>query len=226
MRQEGEPSVGEILRSIKKVMARDNRDILREERRREYEEGDQDQPPEPAEVEQGEAGHHQPEHGVANDAESDRGQVDADGGSADEAAVTPPGDDQGASSQSEPGGEPGEAGWANARKDGWGGDETPDMSPESAAASDRPAAESAAETPAPGSDAEPLTADETAEAMRQSLAALALLAEPSRPGESPMENMARQMLRPMLSQWLDTHLPGIVERQVKAEIARIVGSKG
>ena len=34
MRQEGEPSVEEILESIKKVIARDNRDTLQAERRR------------------------------------------------------------------------------------------------------------------------------------------------------------------------------------------------
>ena len=77
----------------------------------------------------------------------------------------------------------------------------------------------------------PLTTDEAAEAMRKSLAALAMLSEPParpqivRSGETSLEGMVREMLRPMMAQWLDTHLPAIVERMVKAEIARIAGKK-
>jgi cell pole-organizing protein PopZ len=37
--------------------------------------------------------------------------------------------------------------------------------------------------------------------------------------------MVREMMRPMLAQWLDANLPEIVERLVKAEIARIAGKK-
>lgn len=81
-------------------------------------------------------------------------------------------------------------------------------------------------------DAEPgLTTDRAAEAMRQSLAALAMLAEPParpqivRQGETSLEGMVREMLRPMLAQWLDANLPGMVEKLVKAEIARIAGKK-
>lgn len=80
-------------------------------------------------------------------------------------------------------------------------------------------------------DARGLTNDGAADAMRQSLAALAMLAEPSAPpkivrsGETSLEGMVREMLRPMMAQWLDAHLPEIVERMVKAEIARIAGKK-
>lgn len=76
-----------------------------------------------------------------------------------------------------------------------------------------------------------LTTDEAAQAMRQSLAALAMLSEPPakpqivRSGETSLEGMVREMLRPMMAQWLDAHLPEIVERMVKAEIARIAGKK-
>jgi cell pole-organizing protein PopZ len=38
--------------------------------------------------------------------------------------------------------------------------------------------------------------------------------------------MVRNMLRPMLQTWLDEHLPGIVERLVREEIARVVGDAG
>lgn len=78
---------------------------------------------------------------------------------------------------------------------------------------------------------EGLTNDAAADAMRQSLAALAMLAEPPakpqivRQGETSLEGMVREMLRPMLAQWLDANLPGMVEEMVKAEIARIAGKK-
>ena len=68
--------------------------------------------------------------------------------------------------------------------------------------------------------------------MRDSLTALAMLAEPGaapqivRSGETSLEGMARELLRPALSEWLDKNLPPLVERLVAAEIARIVGKKG
>lgn len=36
-----------------------------------------------------------------------------------------------------------------------------------------------------------------------------------------VEGMMREMLRPMLKEWLDEHLPAVVERMVEKEIARI-----
>jgi uncharacterized protein len=36
----------------------------------------------------------------------------------------------------------------------------------------------------------------------------------------------REMLRPILETWLDRHLPGIVERLVREEIARVTGEAG
>ena len=68
--------------------------------------------------------------------------------------------------------------------------------------------------------------------MRESLAALAMLAEPSAPpqivrsGETSLEGLVRELLRPMLAQWLEANLPQIVDRMVQAEIARIAGKKG
>jgi uncharacterized protein len=44
--------------------------------------------------------------------------------------------------------------------------------------------------------------------------------------ERTLEELVRQMLRPMLQTWLDEHLPGIVERLVREEIARVVGEAG
>ncbi|HYZ42230.1 MAG TPA: DUF2497 domain-containing protein [Stellaceae bacterium] len=41
-----------------------------------------------------------------------------------------------------------------------------------------------------------------------------------------LEDIVREMLRPLLQSWLDEHLPGIVERLVREEIARVVGEAG
>ncbi len=149
MRQEGEPSVEEILESIKKVIARDNRDSAQAERRR------------------------RETHGVSGSRSRDEDEVLDLGMAASELAD----------------------------------DETE------------------------AADTDGLTTDSTADAMRQSLAALAMLAEPSVPpqivrsGETSLEGMVREMLRPMMAQWLEAQLPEIVERLVKAEIARIAGKK-
>lgn len=78
----------------------------------------------------------------------------------------------------------------------------------------------------------PLVHDQATASMRDSLAALAMLAEPGAPpqivrsGETSLEGLVRDMLRPMLSDWLDKNLPAMVEKMVAAEIARIAGKKG
>ena len=80
-------------------------------------------------------------------------------------------------------------------------------------------------------DAAPLLTEDTRSSMRESLAALAMLSEPGaapqivRSGETSLEGMARELLRPALAEWLDKNLPPLVERLVAAEIARIVGKK-
>ena len=77
----------------------------------------------------------------------------------------------------------------------------------------------------------PLLAEDTRSSMRDSLAALAMLAEPGVPpqivrsGETSLEGMTRELLRPALTAWLDKNLPPLVERLVAIEIARIVGKK-
>jgi cell pole-organizing protein PopZ len=84
----------------------------------------------------------------------------------------------------------------------------------------------------PGEDEEEgLIADATRSAMQQNFAALTMLSKPGkqpqivRQGETSLEGLVRDMLRPMLSKWLDENLPGMVEDLVKAEIARIAGKK-
>jgi uncharacterized protein len=44
--------------------------------------------------------------------------------------------------------------------------------------------------------------------------------------ERTLEEIVREVLRPLLQAWLDSHLPGIVERLVREEIARVVGEAG
>ncbi len=41
-----------------------------------------------------------------------------------------------------------------------------------------------------------------------------------------LEDLVREMLRPMLKTWLDDNLPGMVERLVRAEIERVSRSRG
>jgi cell pole-organizing protein PopZ len=41
-----------------------------------------------------------------------------------------------------------------------------------------------------------------------------------------LEDIVRDVLRPLLQAWLDDHLPGIVERLVRDEIARVTGAAG
>lgn len=45
-------------------------------------------------------------------------------------------------------------------------------------------------------------------------------------GGPTIEDVVREEVRPMLKEWLDNHLPGIVERAVRAEIERVVNRGG
>ena len=154
MRQQGEPSVEEILESIKRVIARDNRETAQVERTRR-----------------------------------------ATAGVGTEMLIEAEGDDEGEE------------------------DEVFDLG-------------EAVELAEAKDEASGLTTERTAGAMRESLAALAMLAEPGAPpqivrsGETSLEGLVRDMLRPMLAQWLEANLPAIVDRMVQAEIARIAGKKG
>lgn len=159
MRQEGEASVEEILESIKKVIARDNRASAIIERRKREDDGVVNNMPEPA--------------------DQDEADEILDLGTAE--MVDDAGADEGI---------------------------------------------------ALGDSDEPLTTETVRDSMRENLAALAMLAEPGVPpqivrsGETSLEGMVREMLRPMLSDWLDANLPGMVEKMVKDEISRIAGKRG
>ena len=156
MRQAGEPSVEEILASIKKVIARDNREVAAVERREREERGmgSEDRMRQAAEA----------------DFDSDDSEV-LDLAELDAEMTEPVRDNQ-------------------------------------------------------------LVATETVNSISESLAALAMMAQPPaapqivRSGETSLEGMVRDLLRPELAKWLDTNLPPLVERLVATEIARIVGKKG
>jgi uncharacterized protein len=74
---------------------------------------------------------------------------------------------------------------------------------------------------------EVLLDDNKAQSLRHSFSTLQTLAEPgaapqiTRSDETSLEGMTRDLLRPMLKAWLDTHLPPIVEALVEREIMRI-----
>lgn len=77
----------------------------------------------------------------------------------------------------------------------------------------------------------PLVAAAARDAMQENLAALAMMAIPGarpqivRSGETSLEGLTRELLRPMLAEWLEANLPAMVERMVQTEIARIVGKR-
>ncbi len=162
MRQQGEPSVEEILESIKQVIARDNRVGAAEVRR-----------------------------------------------------------------QRETDGLPGAAPTDRAR--GHGKDDILDLSVSAEYLDDAP--ETVAEDISDVDDV-PLLTNGARSSMRESLAALALLSEPGaqpkivRSGETSLEGLVREMLRPALAEWLEANLPPIVERMVADEIRKISTKKG
>ncbi|MBY0337941.1 MAG: DUF2497 domain-containing protein [Acetobacteraceae bacterium] len=47
----------------------------------------------------------------------------------------------------------------------------------------------------------------------------------TRSGGPSIEDVVREEMRPLLKEWLDTHLPAIVERLVKAEIERVMSQR-
>ncbi len=71
----------------------------------------------------------------------------------------------------------------------------------------------------------PLLDEQAAGASREALETLTTVAAsvPPPPAVNPLEEMVRDMLRPVLKQWIDEHLPAIVDEHVKREITRITG---
>lgn len=89
------------------------------------------------------------------------------------------------------------------------------------------------ETPAPEPEpvqieapAEPILSATTAQATRGPLEALSrMLVKPDVAGSDTLEGLVREMLRPMLREWLDANLPRMVEEMVQREIARITAGR-
>ena len=64
--------------------------------------------------------------------------------------------------------------------------------------------------------------DNAASASRQARAALsAMIVKPAPGADNSLEGLVREMLRPMLKEWLDKNLPPMVERYVEREIVRL-----
>ncbi|MFC4293899.1 DUF2497 domain-containing protein [Novosphingobium tardum] len=214
MRHAGEPSVEEILESIKKVIARDNRAEADQLRRRREQQGvtpaaRREAAPRVAlaveDYADDYASFSAPAHRAFDD-DDDRAVLELT-----EADAAPDGGMREPSARSE-----------NPMAD----DETPQFAQET---SEEEAGQEDDGREAPES---PLLAANTRASMRDSLTALAMLAEPGaqpqivRSGETSLEGLTRDLLRPMLAQWLDQNLPPMVERMVAAEIARIAGKRG
>jgi cell pole-organizing protein PopZ len=78
----------------------------------------------------------------------------------------------------------------------------------------------------PVTEGEGLVSEDAAAASHKALAALSAIrdkAETVPVGDGPLEAVVREMLKPMLKEWLDAHLPEIIEQMVAREIARITG---
>jgi cell pole-organizing protein PopZ len=72
----------------------------------------------------------------------------------------------------------------------------------------------------------PLASEEAVDTSRQKLAVLqeVAAAAPPPPVVNPFESMVRDMVRPMMKEWLDAHLSDIVDEHVRREIGRITGT--
>ena len=93
-------------------------------------------------------------------------------------------------------------------------------------AESRQAEEAAPEPVQATKPAEPILSATTAEATRGPLEALSrLIVKPDVAGSDTLEGVVREMLRPMLREWLDANLPRMVEEMVQREIARITADR-
>jgi uncharacterized protein len=79
-------------------------------------------------------------------------------------------------------------------------------------------------TEASASKAAELVSAKTAEQSRSALDSLSrMVVKPEVAGSDTLEGVVRDMLRPMLKDWLDANLPDIVKGVVSCEVARISG---
>jgi cell pole-organizing protein PopZ len=68
-----------------------------------------------------------------------------------------------------------------------------------------------------------LISGKTAEASKAALAALSGVSINPRADDNTLDGLVREMLRPMLKEWLDANLAELVERVVTREVARAIG---
>lgn len=81
--------------------------------------------------------------------------------------------------------------------------------------------------PAPVPPAEPIVSERAAEAARGRLEALSrIVVKPEVSGSDTLEGLVRELLKPMLREWLDANLPQMVEAMVAREISRITSRQG
>ena len=76
---------------------------------------------------------------------------------------------------------------------------------------------------ADAADEPELVSPNAATASRTALASLSAVVVKPDAGANTLEGLVRELLRPMLKDWLDSHLPEMVESMVAKEIARITG---
>lgn len=72
----------------------------------------------------------------------------------------------------------------------------------------------------------PILSAAAAQASRGALDQLSkMVVRPEAGSDGTLEGLVRELLRPMLSDWLDAHLPGIVEAIVAREVERIASGR-
>jgi len=104
-----------------------------------------------------------------------------------------------------------------------------DAAPEPRQAAPKPQPQSHAQHPphaAPEPTSESIVSRETAAATRAPLEALTrMMIKPDTNSDGTLEGLVREMLRPMLREWIDANLPNMVEDMVAREIAKIMNQQ-
>ena len=89
-----------------------------------------------------------------------------------------------------------------------------------------PPAQAAPAPVAAAPDAEPILSPQATQATRGPLEALSrMIVKPDVQGSDTLEGLVREMIRPMLRDWMDANLPSMVEQMVAQEIARITSQR-
>lgn len=104
-----------------------------------------------------------------------------------------------------------------------------DPAPEPRQAAPKPQPQSHSQhQPQPAAEAtsESIVSRETAAATRAPLEALTrMMIKPDTNSDGTLEGLVREMLRPMLREWIDANLPNMVEDMVAREIAKIMNQQ-